>query len=311
MPITAQQVLEVVQRQGPTIPNSIKQALGESDATMINVYLSQLKEQGKISFTNLQLGTSMFSYTPDQVDKLETLIKHLNDKDQRTANLLKEKKILRASEQDPLVRVSLQEIKDFAKPIKVTTKQGEEIFYRYYKVSLEEAQTIIRNQLSPQTEPEQTPETETKQEVQEQKPQPKQEEPKPLEPQKISEEKPKPVQKPEQQTSLSTPEKIESKFGQQVEAYCKKNNIAIKHYEEIRKDSDIELVLEVPTAVGTITFFAKARSKKSSNDGDLAAAILKAKTYNLPALYLTTGNVTNKALEQPELQDITVIELGS
>jgi hypothetical protein len=301
MPLTVEDVYRVVQQYGPIIPNSIKQQLEQPDPTMINVYLSQLKEQGKIFFTKMQLGTSMFAYTKEQIPKLEELQKHLDEKDERTAQLLKEKKVLQVSEQEPLVRVSLQEIKDFAKPIKVKTKTGEEIFYRYFLVSLEEAQEIIRKRFAPQQEPE------TKQTPQVQEEQRPTEQPRPQETENKDDIKPK----NEEQTSLSEPEEIESDFGKQIETYCEKNNISIKHYEEIRKDSDIELVLEVPTAVGTITFFAKARNKKSSNDGDLAAAILKAKTHNLPALYLTTGDVTNKALQQPELQDITVIEIGS
>lgn len=298
MSITAQDVLNIVKQKGPIIPNTIKQELKQPDPTMINVYLSELREQEKIQFTQLQLGTSRFAYTPEQKAALESLITHLDDKDQRTTQLLKEKKVLQASAQEPLTRVSLQEIKDFAKPIKVKTKQGDEIFYRYYLVSLQEAQEIIREQFAPKQE---TTSVESK--TQES---PRQEQ------QTSSQETSKtPSIKQEQQTSLNKPEEITSEFGKQIRTYCQEHDITIKGYEEIRKDSDVELILEVPTALGSITFFAKARNKKHSNDGDLAAAILKAKTHNLPALYLTTGNVTNKALEQPELQDITVREIGS
>ncbi|MFT4250558.1 MAG: hypothetical protein ACMXYD_04300 [Candidatus Woesearchaeota archaeon] len=306
MPITAQDVFRVVQQQGPIIPNKIKQILEQPNPTMINVYLSELREQKKIFFTHLQLGTSMFAYTPEQKPKLEGLIEHLNEKDRRTVALLKEKRVLQAGKQEPLVRVSLQETKDFCRPIKVTTKTGEEeIFYRYYLVDLQEAQNKIRELLG-QTKPA-TPEEKAVQKeevVREEKTEAQKKE---TTPQPSAQ----PEKKAEAQKTLAQKEIPTSDFAQQLQTYCETNNIVIKAIEEVRKDQDYELILEVPTAVGKITFFAKAKNKKNSNDGDLASAILKAKTKNLPALYLTTGNVTNKALEQEELQDITVIELGS
>ena len=275
---------------------------------MINVYLSNLKEEGKIKFTNVQLGSSKFSYTQEQKPKLENLIEHLNEKDRRTAKKLQEQRVLRVQEQDPLTRVGLQQIKDFAIPIKVSTGQGEEIFYRYFLTSPEEAQKRIREQLNPQSKQEQQqPKEETKQEEQPEQPTTK-EEPKPTqEPAPQQEEKPK----REEQKSLEEPTIPESELAQQVTTYCEENNIQILSIEEVRKNSELDLVIKLPTAAGKIKFYAKAKSKKNSNDGDLAAAILSAKKRMLPALYLTTGAVTNKAKENEELQEITVVELGS
>lgn len=311
MSFTQEDVLQVVKQHGPTIPNQVKQRLGAGDATMINVYLSNLKEEGKIKFTNLQLGSSKFSYTQEQKPKLENLIEHLNEKDRRTAKKLQEQRVLRVQEQDPLTRVGLQQIKDFAIPIKVSTGQGEEIFYRYFLTSPEEAQKRIREQLNPQNKQE-PPEQPIPQEVQQ--PETKQEEPTPEEePTATQEPAPQQEEKPkrEEQKSLEEPTIPESELAQQVTTYCEENNIQILSIEEVRKNSELDLVIKLPTAAGKIKFYAKAKSKKNSNDGDLAAAILSAKKRMLPALYLTTGAVTNKAKENEELQEITVVELGS
>lgn len=306
MKLSADEVLQVVKQHGPIIPNQVKQRLGQGDTTLINVYLSSLKDEGKIKFSNTQLGSSRFAYTPEQKPKLEGLIEHLNEKDRRTAQKLKEEQVIRVSEAEPLVRVGLQNIKDFAIPIKVSTKQGEELFYRYFLTSQEEAQDKIRSILTGK-EPGSNPGGATPKEPAQEEP----EENKQPEPKKQPEpEQPKKPKK-ESQGSLYEPPAPDSELGRAVVKYCEENDIIIKSYDEVRKDSEIDLVLDVPTAVGKITFYAKAKSKKSSNDGDVAAAVLAGKTRMLPAMYLTTGEVTNKAKENPELREITVVELGS
>ena len=304
MSFSQEDVLQVVEQHGPVIPNQVKQRLGAGDATMINVYLSNLREEGKIKFTHVQLGSSKFAYTPQQKAKLETLIEHLNEKDRRTAKKLQEAKVLRVQEQDPLTRVGLQETKDFAIPIKVSTRQGEELFYRYFLTTPEQAQEKIREILQPNTAPkqevkEEPPKEEIRQEVTEQPPQ--KPAPTPTTP---------PPKKPEEQRVLSKPETPDNELAQTIEQYCADNNIEILTYNEVRKNSEADLEIKLPTAAGKILFYAKAKTKKTSNDGDLAAAILSAKKRMLPALYLTTGSVTNKAKENPELQEITVVELG-
>lgn len=291
--LSQEAVYTIVRQQGPIISNSIKLALNAPDTTMINVYLSELKAAEKISFTHLKLGTSSFAYTPEQIPKLETLQKHLNEKDQRTIQKLKKQQVLQASTQDPLTRVSLQETKDFAKPIRVTTHTGEELFFRYYLTTKEEAQQKIREILGVKQEEQTTPQNNTQE--QQQTIQPKEQ----IRPE------------PRQETEIQPKKESTSEFAKQITTYCREKNITIHELEEIRSNSELEGILEVPSAVGNITFFAKIKNKKTSNDGDLASAILKAQTKQLPALYITTGEITKKAREAQELQQITVISIGS
>ncbi len=315
MSFNQEDVLRVVKQHGPIIPNKVKQRLGAGDTTMINVYLSNLKQEGKIKFTHLKLGSSKFAYTPEQKPKLEELIQHLNQKDQRTANKLREEKVIRLQEQEALTRVGLQEIKDYAIPIKVSTGDKEEIFYRYFLTTPEEAQKKIRELLTPKQEtPNEQPPKPTTQETTAQEETTKEPQEKPAPEQKTPNEPEEQEEKPEKkeaQKSLYKPPEPESELGETITNYCKENDIQIRTYNEVRKNSEIDLTLALPTAVGRITFYAKAKSKKNSNDGDLAAAILAAKTRMLPAMYLTTGDVTTKAKENPALQEITVVELGS
>lgn len=313
MRITPEDVLRAVRELGPVVPNKIKQRLGESDSMLINIYLSDLQKEGKVRTTTLQLGSSSFAYTPEQLPKLEALTEHLNEKDKRVAIQLKTQSVMRAAAQDPLTRVGLQTIKDFAKPIQVKTGEGEETFYRWYSVSSEQAQEQIRQLLGvhipqpvkqqPEPQPAQTPNaTSTQPATLEKQPslQPKSAEP-------PKQETKKAVEKQQPLTQIET----ESAFGKQLTQYFTEKRITVKQFEEVRKNSEIDAIINVPTAVGEITYFCKAKSKKTSNDGDLAAAILTAKSKMLPALYLTTGTVTKKARENKELQEITVVELGN
>ncbi len=316
MNITAEEVFDIVKRHGPIIANKIKQLLQQPDATMINVYLSTLKHEQKIRFTHLQLGTSMFAYTIEQREKLEQLIQHLNEKDRRTAQLLQEKRILRAQEQDPLTRVSLSQIKDFATPLRVETKQGEELFYKYYLVSPEEAQKKIREILTGKTTEEQIRPMRQQELAEIQKSAQETEGEKDVT-QTISEnnkhtKKQETKEKPALVTDQARLEtQPDSEFSSEIKTYCKENNIRIQKITEVRRNSELDIIGLIPTAIGLVTFFIKAKNKKQSNDGDLASAILQAKKHFLPAIYLTTGKVTQKAQEAEELQEITVKEIGS
>jgi hypothetical protein len=53
----------------------------------------------------------------------------------------------------------------------------------------------------------------------------------------------------------------------------------------------------VPTAVGQMKYYCKAKNKKKSNDGDLSIAYLKGQSMSLPTLFLTPGDLSKHAAE--------------
>jgi hypothetical protein len=286
MPISCEDVLRIVSDKGPIIPNDIRKTLGEPDSTLINVYLADLVAAHKTRKTTVKLGASSFYYTNDHKTKLEDLVEHLGEKDRRTANLLKEQGVLDASKQDPLTRVSLANIPDFAVPVKVKTSDGEKQFYRWFLLDSEEAKRRIQETL---------PKTTTHQ---------------PSTPEVIAEKKPESEKPVERQKELSESSEPPGTFVKLLKEYFKAKNIRVQELKETRKDSDVECVVKLPTPVGEVAYFCKAKNKKTSNDGDLASAILLARKKMLPALYITTGSVTAKAKEAPELQECLVVEIG-
>ncbi|MBW2983195.1 hypothetical protein KY327_02735, partial [Candidatus Woesearchaeota archaeon] len=265
------------------------------------------------------------------------------EKDRRTAELLKRKQILKDDEQEPLTRVSLRQIKDFAVPLEVKTKDGTVLFWKWYLLSTKEAEPLIKQALG--ITPKQTKPAE--------QPAPVQEEPQPKEaPQKPSEQTPQqpvePAQKPVPQARpeavkhehtkaaapetqeeggpeepSGTPEAVPAKtllkqqddtgddFLKQVLEYFAEKRIQVITKEVQRKNSDIEFEISVPTAVGRVTYFCKAKNKKKSNDGDLSNAYVQGQMKKLPVIYLTAGDVTKKAKEKlnHEFKGLLLVQL--
>ena len=80
-----------------------------------------------------------------------------------------------------------------------------------------------------------------------------------------------------------------------MRAFCEGRNIRILNVKVVRKNGELDLILEVPSAVGSLVYYAKAKSKKTANNADLAAALVEAQSRRLPALFLTPGKLTKKA----------------
>ncbi|MBD3259649.1 hypothetical protein GF371_03375 [Candidatus Woesearchaeota archaeon] len=111
----------------------------------------------------------------------------------------------------------------------------------------------------------------------------------------LSEDKQKEIEDYEDQKDFA--EDIKDKFFEQIKAFCNKKNIKILEVDIIRKEKEIQMTLLVPTTIGDIEYFAKAKSKKRSNDGDLSTTYIQAQSKNMPALYLTPGDISKKAME--------------
>jgi len=291
--VSTDDVLRAIQMRGPLMPLDVRKFLGKGDSITIGATLSQLTASGKVKVTNLKRGGSPFYYVLGQEPKIENLYNNLKEKDQRTFHLLKEKKILRDKTQDPLIRVSLREIKDFSRMFNVTVNNEQETFWRYYLISEQEAIRILKEQYAPK-----------KQAVPEKK-----EESKPVEKKtevsKPRESKPKrEKQEREEQKSLDPKyeepnifETVDDDFLSTLKKFFDKNEIEVKEARIIRKGSEYDFVIEMKTPMGTAEYFCKAKSKKKCNDGDLSTAYLQGQSRRTPTVFITTGEVNKKARE--------------
>ena len=315
--VTLEEVLSVVKQKGPCLPREIVKTLGKSDTLMIGAILSELINLGKVKVTNTKIGLSPTYYIPGQEQNFIKLSEYLNQKDKRTYELLKEKKILRDSKLDTLIRVSLRNIKDFAKPIEIKVNNTKEIFWRWYLLTNNEAIQIIKNMFGQKT-------NKPKEKKEENLYKPIKEEPK-KDSKEIKQEFyfKKPEEKPiEAQPKLNSEIEThgvknsnaqdlknfdETEFLTRLRSYFNSNNIQIDKEFQIKKNSEYNFLIKIPSAFGKINFFCKAKSKKKNNENDVASAYLAADEHRLPTIFITTGEFTKKALKELEkFKNITI-----
>ncbi len=60
------------------------------------------------------------------------------------------------------------------------------------------------------------------------------------------------------------------------------------------------MLIEIPSSVGGLKYFCKAKNKKKVNDGELSSIYIQAQSRKLPVLFITKGEFTKKAKEMLE-----------
>ena len=293
-PVSKDKVLELVREKGPVIPIHLKKDLN-TDTILIGALLSQLVEEGKVKVSSVKIGSSPTYYAPGTEEKLAGLVRYLNEKDRRVAEMLERQKVMKDSEQDPLVRVCLRNIKDYAKPLEVSVKGRKEIYWKWFLVPTKEAEEIIAKEVRPKAKP--APVV-----VLAPKPAPPvQEEPKKHVKEKRERQARLKEDKKEhaQEKPAASPDAGQEKdaFFSRVRKYLEENKITILDYRIIRK-TESDLTLLVPTQLGSQEYFCKAKNKKRISEGDLASAYLQGQGAKLPVIFLSPGEPSKKLKEK-------------
>lgn len=302
-PVDREDVFRTLQTWGALQPLEVRRKLGKGETMMIGAVLSELAHHKRVAITKMKRGGSPFYYVPEKPEVLERVAQYLGEKDKRTFDLLQQKRVVDPATVDPLTRVSLGNIPDFSK---AWQHEGKE-YYRYFLTTEQEAKELLQGPKETVKEPEVVEPKEVEQPVKEAPREVVPEKPtrKP-EPKTVPKKKPKPVQKTLKAENVVD---VDDEFLKRIVRYCKNKGLTIQSSEVIRKKQELDLVLSIPSAVGKVTYFCKAKAKKKSNDGDVAAALLAAQRQQLPAMYLTTGEVTKKAKEMPELAGVVIKEI--
>ena len=345
--VSSEDVLRAVRTRGPMIPMEIRKFLGRGDSITIGAELSTLVKKGFVRATSVKMGGSPFYYVRGQENKLELLNKYLNDKDKRAFEHLREEKVMKDSSQEPLMRVSLRSIPDFAKKVELTRDSETVLFWRWYMVSEDDAIAIIRGDLKRRDVSEQSPASQmqsfasqsvslaqsssVQSKPAESLPRDDFIEEKEVAKKEVSEGvaslsvpdkpqvKPAPVvqsQKPkvsveEQKTIEDDVPSFDDVFFSDLKKFFSSNNIKLKKAEMVRKGSDYEFVVEMNTPFGATEYFCKAKSKKKCNEGDLSSAYLQGQNKRMPTVFITTGEITKKAKQKAkdEYKGLLVKEL--
>jgi len=267
-----QKVLDLIKTKGPILPIQLAKEI-DTNILLASAVLSELSSKKKVFISHANIGSSPVYYVPGQEPKLQMLYKYLQEKEKKSYDLLKQKKILRDKTLEPVIRVALRQIKDFAKPFTTEATGQKELFWKWYLIPNSEAEALLKQGFK-----------------QKQKLIPKIIEKE----RKVFEKKKYELKKPAEKKKTI---QIKDEFSEKINFYFSKNNIKILQKEVIKKNKDIELLVKIPSAVGETTYYCKSKNKKKINDSDLSSAFVQGQFKKLPVLFLTTGDLTKKATE--------------
>ncbi|MBW2999451.1 hypothetical protein KY339_02160 [Candidatus Woesearchaeota archaeon] len=297
-----EQILQIVRIKGPVLPVQISKEIN-TNILFASAILSELVDKKYLRLTSTKIGGSPLYYAPGQEHKLQSLYEHLHEKEKKAYDLLRAKKILEDKKQEPVIRAALRQIRDFAKPIEVNLNNNIELFWKWYMLPEPETADIIKNLLGIK---------EQKKEVQEPKKELKPEQEVKKEPVQVKPEIKKET-KPEEKPKESFVDKTDTSdmFLKKIKNYFEKNNIKVLKQDIIRKNSEADFLVEIPSSVGSLKYYCKAKAKQKCNDGDLSSAFVQGQTKKMPVLFLMSGQLTKKALQmlKTEFSNVTVKQL--
>jgi len=368
-----EKILSFINSKGPVLPRDILKEFKLS-LTFAGAYLSELSSNKKLNISSAKIGGSPIYYLDSQkhiIDKY--LYSHLNDKEKKAFDLIKEFKVLSDAEQDAVIKVALRNLKDFAVPLYVNLKSSREIYWKWHLISNEEVEEILRKKfdsLEEKTTPKDSNtnvpkdeskdadsnitlktstsdaitaksdelisnntsqtnsapiiKTQTKNEISEKtdddnsktdieetslskdskllnKDTTKLKKTLPDSKTTIKEkfmEIPKPTETTKElsdyENVLESLKETDS-FLKDISLYFDNKGISILNFDIVKKCSEINLTILLPTSLGNLKFYCKAKNKKRCNEGDLSTAFVQGELKKLPVLFLTSGDLTKKA----------------
>ena len=285
----SKKILNHVRQNGPLLPIKIAKLI-DKDTLFASAMLASLVSSGQVKMTNVKIGGSQLYYVVGQESKLQDLSKYLHEREKEVYEVLKKNQVLRDVDLKPIQRIALRETKDFAIPIAVKDEDRREIFWKWYLTSDDKAKELITMvfQKTPIKKHEEIKKQEIKEEIrlpviEEIRPEPK------LAEKKIEVEKLKKVKT-----------KTKDDFQDLIGLFVKQNQIHILEQKITRKNKEINMIVKLPSRIGTLNFYVKCKNKKIISNADLSLAYNEGQQKNLPILFLTTGKPTKKALEYIE-----------
>ena len=315
--VTNDDVLALVRQRGPILPVHVSKHINDN-ILMTSARLSELLTNKKLKISNIKVGGSPLYYVDGQETKLQNYADNLGSKEKEAYNLLKEKKVLRDSVLEPAIRVALRMIKDFSIPFYVNYDNKTEIFWKWYLAQNSEVQEIINDALSkkesiPQkpieTQKEDTTKKHQAQQTIETQEAFKKQEIAPIPKAKHDTLKIPPIdritqipEKTKEETIkelIKKPRQVIDKnfLSNKINHFFSRNIINKTDETEIKKNLEMDFVVELETSIGKAKYFCKAKNRKKITESDLSTAMMQAQSKGLPLIFVTTGKISKKAKE--------------
>jgi hypothetical protein len=325
-------------RTSPLQPTSLGKLLG-TNSLFASAMLSEMTGKGVLKVSSLKVGSSPLYYAADHPEHLLNFIVYLNEKERRVAELLKEKGVLRDSSLDPLQRVCVRSIKDFARQLDVSMGDSKEVFWKWFLLPDDQTNAAIKQLLEPISQPEKK--VEAPAQVLFSAPVSA-----PIsasipavvsEPQKVSEQKKvetlvaqvsaehpkvrKHLPKPCVQEIARPAEEVREEirpivvdngdlFLKRVRSFFEKNKIVIRELTTVKKKTEFDIIIEVPSPLGSLVYFCKAKNNKRISNSDLSNAYVQGQLKKLPVVFLSPGELAKPAkVFMKDLKGLTVSRL--
>ncbi|MBS3150269.1 hypothetical protein J4425_00470 [Candidatus Woesearchaeota archaeon] len=269
-------ILNYVAKNGPVLPVQISKQIN-NNIIFAGAVLSELVASKKVKISNSKIGGSPVYYISGQEYKLSMLYPYLKDVHKKVYDLLKEKKVLQDISVEPWQRVALREIPDFANMLRTRDNQ---IFWKWYLVSEDEAVLIIKEILGINEIKESAPEPKSEVKEEPMKEIIAEPEVKP----EVKEEKPK-------QKKLVKPKRESVSLSD----FFRFKSVEIIDEKIVKKGKELNYIGEISSDLGLMKVFIKYIDKKRISDADLISAHNEAQLKKLALYFISHGDLTKKA----------------
>lgn len=267
-----QKIISTIKLRGPSFPTRISRETGISPL-FVSAFLAELVSEKKLHISNMKIGSSPLYFIEGQEHTLEKFMDYLNPREKEAFLKLKDSQILQDDQQDPVIRVALRKLKDFALPVTVRVDGETKLFWKYFLIPRDQTKAKIEELVTGKTR-KKIYKKEVKEEINS-----KTKEGEVL------------IQKPK----ISKP-KQPSEFANNIKSYLAAKDIEILQEISSKKREFISKV-RTDTHFGKQEYFLIAKDKKKITTNDLTIALQHAQTNKMPSLFLSSGEPDKKAQE--------------
>ncbi len=297
-------IINFIKTNGPSLPVQIAKEL-QISSLFAGAFLSELSSDKTIKISRMKVGGSPLYFLPDQKLQLENFSNYLPEREKEAFLLLKGKKLLQDNQQDPVIRVALRNLKDFAIPIAPIIKNERIIFWYFYSLLEKDAKLMIENVLKE--------EKEMRERIEHLAPK------LPLQEKKIGEKIMEGIRKekleiktPEEKfddvtkkktlmepifDSAKKPKPVKDKFLNEIQVFITQKSIELLGIESFEK-KQVTAKIRFP---GEQPCLLLALDKKKPSEKDLLKAYKKALALKIPYCILTRGDASKKMKESIEI----------
>ena len=314
-----EKILSTIRMRGPSLPVQISKS-SDLSPLFASAFLSELKGEEKLKISDMKVGSSPLYYIPGQEAMLENFVQHLNQRERQAFNLLKNSKVLVDSSLEPVVRVAMRYIKDFAVAIKVKYNNEEKLFWKYFIIDDKEFGEIAKDILEGKKRQNDGRKMDLgiiKEEKNEVVNKEKFVENSINIEEKLIEKNEEIIKENKEEGKIKLKKKLQKKdivkeitksnekiiekdmeteFGKNVKEYLSGKNVEII---EVIYDKKKEFIAKIMTdhIFGKQTHYLIAKDKKIVSDNDLIVALQNAHVEKMPAIVMSKGDINKRGKE--------------